>query len=143
MANNNTWILFNRDIFISGFPFAKFLRQNTQLFDFVVCAKNMHCAQSFANLISHKIALFHFRVILFCAILRKKLSLKGIEIWWLWVVYISPRLWYFNYLHSTWSSQQLKYQMLPPHKNFQFFIYFIFVPQFKVFVTKSNQFRVT
>ena len=79
----------------------------------------------------------------FCAILRKKLSLKGIEIWWLWVVYISRRLWYFNYLHSTWSSQQLKYQMLPPHKNFQFFIYFIFVPQFKVFVTKSNQFRVT
>ena len=41
------------------------------------CTKKKNFTESFANFISLKIALFYFYVILFCAILRNKFSVKG------------------------------------------------------------------
>ena len=61
---------------------------------------------------------------------------------------------YFKHMHSSKSSQDLKYQSLTPHKDsdrhlknyastFKFLIsvLLMFVPQFEDFVTKSNQLR--
>ena len=67
----NINLLQNRDFICKTFA---------QFFAFVAlrfCAKKQHFAQLFANFISRKVVLFRFCVILFCAILRNKFSVKG------------------------------------------------------------------
>ena len=64
----SSWVMYTRylrrlNLFSLGFPFAKLLRNETQNFSFVAhqfCTKKQQFSQSFAKVISRKIALFRF-----------------------------------------------------------------------------------